>query len=254
MLPCIKAFLLYACGDTPVSIVLTKIMKIIFIITALLTLFIGVGSAQSKPGVEPSVKTIKLPATNEKPEKADIKPYQIISKPQPGYSERARSNGVEGIVHLKVELLANGTIGNVGPVTYLPNGLTERAISAARSISFTPQVVNGQPVTTEIDIYYTFSLHFDDADEDIKRKVEIISQPKPAIAANELPDSAGGKISVEVFFGADRRVKVFKPVTDISPEMAKRVETAVGQIKFRPALHRNGKKASVTKVIIYEVK
>lgn len=225
-------------------------MKTFLTIIAAIFICSAVSFAQSTPRNERPITTTKIPAVSEK---ADIKPHEIISKPQPGYTDRARSNSVEGIVHLKVELLANGTIGNVSPATYLSHGLTERAINAAKAIKFSPRLVNGQPVTTEVDVYYTFSLHYEDADKDIAKKVEITSMPKPVITASELPASANGKISVEVFFGADRRVKVFKPVTELSSDLAKRVETAVALIKFRPAVHRNGKRANVTKVIVYEI-
>lgn len=220
-----------------------------FIFAAIFLASVAV-EAQSAP--QPGKPTTPTKITAAKKETV-FKAHEILDKPQPGYTERARSTSTQGVVHLKVELLPNGTIGTVRPMTYLAHGLTDRAIEAAKRIKFSPRTINGEPVLTEVDIYYTFSVHYDDVDPDVSKKVEILSAPKPAITAAELPASSGGKISVEVFFGADRRVKVFKPVADLTDDQAKRLETAVAAIKFRPAVHKNGKRVNVTKVVVYEI-
>lgn len=86
-------------------------------------------------------------------------PLRIISKPRPGYTDAARTNGVQGTLRLRVTLLANGQIGSITPVTRLPHGLTEQAIAAARQIRFEPKKVNGVAQSVIQTIEYSFSLY-----------------------------------------------------------------------------------------------
>ncbi|MDT5059855.1 MAG: hypothetical protein QOH63_562, partial [Acidobacteriota bacterium] len=44
-------------------------------------------------------------------------------------------------------------------VSGLPNGLTERAIAAARQIRFTPAMKDGHAVSQYIQIEYNFNLY-----------------------------------------------------------------------------------------------
>ncbi|NNE67059.1 MAG: TonB family protein [Pyrinomonadaceae bacterium] len=86
-------------------------------------------------------------------------PMQILSKPRPGYTEAARKNSVTGTVRLRVTFNANGRIGSITPITRLGNGLTEKAIAAARAIKFKPEMRNGRPVGVKKTIAYNFSIY-----------------------------------------------------------------------------------------------
>ncbi len=83
---------------------------------------------------------------------------RIIDKPKPSYTDGARQHLVQGTVILRVTFLANGSIGNVSAVNGLPDGLTEQAIAAARSIRFEPAKVNGQNQTVTKQVEYRFSI------------------------------------------------------------------------------------------------
>lgn len=83
----------------------------------------------------------------------------IISKPRPGYTDPARQNQVQGTVILRVTFLASGQIGSVSTVKGLPNGLTEKAIAAARQITFNPKKVNGIPIATTRNVEYSFTIY-----------------------------------------------------------------------------------------------
>ena len=85
--------------------------------------------------------------------------YRIISKPRANYTDAARQNNVQGTVTLKVTLLASGQVGSVTPVTNLPYGLTEKAIAAAKSITFEPSKKNGVATTTVATIQYSFTIY-----------------------------------------------------------------------------------------------
>jgi TonB family protein len=178
--------------------------------------------------------------------------YRVIEKPRAAYTERAKYNGVEGSVRLRIELLANGTVGAVTPLSTLPHGLTEQAIAAAKKIKFQPAMVNGQPVDGELTAEYTFSLYYDDDDPEITSRVAITRMPKPRISAAELPADANRKVSVQVYFGANGRASVVNMMTSLPEDLRRRVSEAVAEIKFRPAVHRSGKRSGVSKTIVYD--
>ena len=83
----------------------------------------------------------------------------ITSKPEPGFTEEARKNGVTGVVKLRLVLRADGTVGDISVVKPLPNGLTERAIAAARRIQFTPAQRGGRAVAQWVTIEYNFNIY-----------------------------------------------------------------------------------------------
>ena len=84
---------------------------------------------------------------------------KILSKPQPRYTDAARTNNVQGTVTLKVTFSASGQVTGVAPINGLPFGLTEQAIAAARQIRFEPPKRNGVPYSISKSIQYTFSIY-----------------------------------------------------------------------------------------------
>jgi TonB family protein len=87
----------------------------------------------------------------------DVK-AEITEKKLPGYTKEARRVGVQGIVALKVLLLADGKIGRVRVIRRLPYGLTENAIRVACEIKFKPAMKAGQPVAQWLNVQYAFRL------------------------------------------------------------------------------------------------
>jgi TonB family protein len=84
---------------------------------------------------------------------------RLISKPEPQYTEEARKNQITGTVVLKVVFASNGTVQNIRTVSGLPNGLTERAIAAARQIKFVPATKDGHQVSMWMQLEYNFNLY-----------------------------------------------------------------------------------------------
>jgi TonB family protein len=91
------------------------------------------------------------------PKEVDVK-AEITSKPDPVYTREARRVGVQGVVVLKVLLLADGKLDRVRVVRRLPYGLTENAIRAACEIKFKPAIKAGQPVSQWVTLEYGFRL------------------------------------------------------------------------------------------------
>jgi TonB family protein len=84
---------------------------------------------------------------------------KILFKQQAKYTDAARQNNVQGTVTLRVTFTAAGTIGAISPVSGLPYGLTEQAIAAARSIRFEPAMKNGQKITTQKTVAFSFTIY-----------------------------------------------------------------------------------------------
>lgn len=84
---------------------------------------------------------------------------QVTDKPEPLYTEEARKNQVTGTVTLSMVLNANGTVTNIAAVSRLPDGLTEKAIEAARRIRFIPAEKDGHKVSQYAKIMYNFNIY-----------------------------------------------------------------------------------------------
>jgi TonB family protein len=83
---------------------------------------------------------------------------QLLTRPEPKYTEDARRVGARGVVILKVLLSAEGTIDRIRVLRPLPFGLTESAIRAACALKFKPAIKAGQPVSQWMKMEYGFSL------------------------------------------------------------------------------------------------
>jgi TonB family protein len=83
----------------------------------------------------------------------------IVSRPPPQYTEAARRNAVTGTVVLRAVFNSGGQVTNIRAIKGLPDGLTEKAILAARNIRFIPAMKEGRYVHQYIQIEYNFSLY-----------------------------------------------------------------------------------------------
>ena len=84
---------------------------------------------------------------------------RLAMKPEPSYTESARAHGVTGTVVLKVVFSSNGMVTNIQVISGLRDGLTERAIDAARKIKFLPGMRDGKYVSMWMQLEYNFNLY-----------------------------------------------------------------------------------------------
>lgn len=82
---------------------------------------------------------------------------RLISKPEPLYTEEARRNRTSGTVVLRVVFSKTGEVTSIQVISALPDGLTERAINAARGIKFLPATKDGNPVSMWMQLEYNFN-------------------------------------------------------------------------------------------------
>jgi len=84
---------------------------------------------------------------------------KVLEKPEPTYTEAARKNQITGTVTLRAVFSSSGQVTNIRAVSGLPDGLTERAIAAAKSIRFVPATKDGHPVSMYMELQYNFNLY-----------------------------------------------------------------------------------------------
>jgi TonB family protein len=84
---------------------------------------------------------------------------RVLEKPEPQYTESARKNQITGTVVLRAVFSSSGSVTNISTIRGLPDGLTERAIAAARQIRFVPAQKDGHPVSMWMQLEYNFNLY-----------------------------------------------------------------------------------------------
>lgn len=84
---------------------------------------------------------------------------RVTAKPEPRYTEQARNQQTTGTVVLRCVFAADRTVKYLLVVVGLPDGLTERALEAARRIKFEPAIKDGRPVSMYIQLEYNFNLY-----------------------------------------------------------------------------------------------
>ncbi len=85
----------------------------------------------------------------------------VLKQVKPIYTGYATRNSIEGLVMLEVEILRDGSIGEILVVKSLlagPNGLDEAAVNAVKKWKFKPAKLRGRPVKAWVKLPIIFSL------------------------------------------------------------------------------------------------
>jgi TonB family protein len=78
---------------------------------------------------------------------------------QPDINFPPDGSGTRGIVILQCIFTSRGTVTNIKVIQGLPNGLTEKAIEAAKKIKFVPATKDGKPVSMWMQLEYNFNMY-----------------------------------------------------------------------------------------------
>jgi periplasmic protein TonB len=82
----------------------------------------------------------------------------VTKKPGPTYTLAAENDRVEGVVVIRCVFASNGEVMHIHVIKGLPDGLTEKAIGAAKKIEFKPAIKDGHPVSMWMELQYRFHL------------------------------------------------------------------------------------------------
>jgi len=119
----------------------------------------GPRNATQKPTTQKELSSVAsnpLPTSADPCQEAPAKP-KLLHLPQPGYTEAARAQGIEGKVRISITVDASGQVADVKVLQSLGHGLDEAAIFAARSARFEAAVRCGKPSSSTFTISMRFS-------------------------------------------------------------------------------------------------
>lgn len=111
----------------------------------------GFGAQQVAQNTGPKIVQDSGPATT---------PVEITYKPNPVYTDEARSLKLEGEVLLEMTFYANGTLHVNRVVRGLGHGLDEAAMAAANKIRFKPALRYSQPVDSTAIVHVVFQMAY----------------------------------------------------------------------------------------------
>lgn len=152
---------------------------------------------------EELVQTIRsnspaLPIPDNSPVDLGDLALRAVNLIKPEYTDEARKARTTGEVKLILELDETGRVTSVSRLTVVENGLTERAIDAARRTSFRPAVRDGKPARGTGFIKYAF-------------KINAVDVTATLATADEFRSKAD----------CDRAVTEYSRVLDVEPRNAK---------------------------------
>ena len=85
--------------------------------------------------------------------------FVILKKPNPRYSREGQRHRTSGYVIVRAILAADERVKHIEVITGLPDGLSEKAVEAARQIKFKPAIKDGKPVSTWVHLEYRFDIY-----------------------------------------------------------------------------------------------
>jgi TonB family protein len=91
-------------------------------------------------------------------QKAGGVPPKLVREIRPNYTPEGIANRRQGVVHLDVVVMPDGSVGGVRVTKPADEGFNFAAIAAIRQWEFTPGRLNGTPVPVVVEVEMTFSL------------------------------------------------------------------------------------------------
>jgi TonB family protein len=172
----------------------------------------------------------------------------ITFKPGPGVTEEARSNKVEGVVRLRAVLTPSGEVTNVAVIKGLPDGLTEKAIAAARRIRFEPAQKDGRAVSQYVVLEYNFI--FPRNEGEVDERAIILAKPEPEYTEEARRNNVRGKVVLKVTLTSLGGVAVDSVEAGLPHGLTEKAVEAAQFIKFEPA-RRGGSHVSQRATVEY---
>jgi TonB family protein len=172
----------------------------------------------------------------------------ITYKPEPGFTDEARENGVEGVVRLRAILHADGKVVSVSAVKGLPDGLTEKAIAAAKQVRFRPAEKDGRAVSQYVVFEYNFAIHYREDEVDVR--AVILEKPPAEYTQAARRNNVRGKVVLKVALTSYGSVTVVSVREELPHGLRQAAIEAARQIKFKPAMFK-GRAVSQTTTVEY---
>ena len=172
----------------------------------------------------------------------------ITYKPEPGYTEEARTKGVEGVVRLRAVLDVSGSVTNISVVDGLPDGLTEKAIAAATQVRFKPAEKDGRVVSQYVVFEYYFTIHFDE--DEVDERAVILEKPPAEYTDEARRNNVRGKVVLKVTLTSYGTVMLYSVEKELPHGLRRKAIEAAHRIKFKPA-RKDGRAVSQVATVEY---
>jgi len=134
-------------------------MRISRSFSCLIGLFVFIVGVQAQDPSKPASDKTENKADNLSKGSEVTAKARVKSKPEAKYTKDARKHAVEGTVILRCIFSSTGEVKNIHVVSGLPDGLSEKAVEAAKKIKFTPAMKDGHPVSMWMELQYNFHLY-----------------------------------------------------------------------------------------------
>jgi len=169
----------------------------------------------------------------------------ILYREKAQYTEEARDNKVEGTVVLSVVFSADGQISDIGVIRGLSQGLTEKAIIAAKKIRFEPAMKDGRPVSVRGNLEFSFNLYKDPIQPmDASLRPTILYREKAEYTQEAKDNKVEGTVVLSVVFGADGQLGDIRVIRGLPHGLTQKAIEATSKIRFEPAM-KDGQPVSV---------
>ena len=178
-----------------------------------------------------------------------IKRAMITSKPDPGLTEEARKNRVSGVVRLRAVLNFSGEVTNITVIKGLPDGLTDKALAAARLIKFTPAEKDGRKVSQYVVLEYNFNAILDRSElserpvtfekpfdkSEVDERAIILEKPEAEYTEAARRNNVRGRVVLKVMLMSRGYVAVYSVEAELPYGLTGKAAEAARRIKFEPA-------------------
>jgi TonB family protein len=114
-------------------------------------------SGASDSATAPAGVPAKIPFPQRVRVSQGVEQGLLVSKVQPQYPSDARSQGIQGVILLRVTIDKEGNVANIQVVAG-PESLVPPAIEAVKQWKYRPYLIQGTPVEVETQITVNFTL------------------------------------------------------------------------------------------------
>jgi TonB family protein len=118
------------------------------------------GTVRQAGFADVSMAASEAPKQRKTESTSPTQPVEIVSKPDPAYTQEARALKLEGEVLIEVVFEASGQVRVLRVARGLGHGLDESAIRAAQQIRFKPARRDGQAVDFPATVHIVFQLAY----------------------------------------------------------------------------------------------
>lgn len=189
---------------------------------------------------------LPLAAQDDGPPARDIVTQpSILRKVAPRYSERARKDGIEGTVTLKLIVAPDGRAKDIEVMKPLDPELDINAIAAVADWMFKPGTRNGEPVAANTTVDVSFNLLKTAAQND-KALIEngvtkptVIRKVEPWYSKKAQKNKIEGAVKLSAVIAIDGHARDIKIVESLDPDLDANAISALEQWTFKPGT-KNG--------------